>query len=415
MTSSALPMPPLRIVERRLRAITEHLASELSCPTPTAPAWNELDWRLAQAVAAMHGVAPLLATALRWEGPKGWRQYLEEQLTHTRLREDRLIQLLEQIDSQMRHDGIAIVPLKGSALRALGLYAPGERLMADIDLLVHPEDMNAAARALQALGYREWCITPRHRCFAAGSLDARSALGEHAQNPLKIELHERLTERLPLAETEITALVLPDRAHHGSNGYPSRAALLVHVMLHAAGNIVHRSVRLVHLIDIARLAARMTDADWSELVAYGGEERRLWWAAAPLMLTARYFQNALPRPILARFAADCPWLLARASRHRSLSDASYSDPMMAPLPGIAWSRSLGELARYVANRVRPSPQWQAQSAVLAQSYPWSTESPWLRRTHVQRILGWLSRPMRLETRISVQAALAPLSRPGESA
>jgi hypothetical protein len=415
MTSGAMPMPPLRVVQRRLRAITERLAAELSSPAPIAPPWSDLDWRLAQAVAAMHGVAPLLATALKWEGPAGWRHFLEEQRSHTRLREERLIRLLERIDSQARYDGIGVVPLKGAALRALGLYAPGERPMADIDLLVRQDDMDAAARMLGALGYREWCVTPRHRCFASGPLDARSALGDHAENPLKVELHDTLAERLPLAKTEITTLVLPRRLHPGSNDYPSKAALLAHVMLHAAGNMVHRAVRLIQLSDIARLAERMADADWSELLDCGGGDRALWWAAVPLTLTARYFPNAVPRSVLARLAALCPWLLARASRQWSLSDASYSDAVMAPFPGIAWSRSLAEMARYVANRVRPNREWHVQGALLAETYPWSAESPRLRRTHVQRVLGWFSQPMRLETRVSVQGALAQLRGPGELA
>ncbi|MGH8261204.1 MAG: nucleotidyltransferase family protein, partial [Steroidobacteraceae bacterium] len=127
---------PLRELERALGAVTERLALELSPPPPAPPAWSELEWTLAPAVAAMHGVAPLLASLSLRDRPNEWRAFLEHQRIMTSARQRRIGALLDELDGRARRAGIALMPLKGAALNALGLYAGGERPMADLDLLV---------------------------------------------------------------------------------------------------------------------------------------------------------------------------------------------------------------------------------------------------------------------------------------
>ena len=62
-------LPPLRIVRHGLRRSTEALAAELARPGGATPAWSELEWRLATAVAVAHGVSPLLCGCCAWENP----------------------------------------------------------------------------------------------------------------------------------------------------------------------------------------------------------------------------------------------------------------------------------------------------------------------------------------------------------
>jgi hypothetical protein len=76
-------LPPSTILQAMLRKITERFARELAEPAPLAPEWSEFEWIVARAVAAMHGVSPLLSRTLCWQGPVGWAEFLEEQRTHT--------------------------------------------------------------------------------------------------------------------------------------------------------------------------------------------------------------------------------------------------------------------------------------------------------------------------------------------
>src|SRR5882724_2742888 len=115
-------LPPPKVLQRTLRKITERLATELASPTDVTPDWSVLEWQLAKAVAALHGVSPLLSIRLKWDAPQGWLSFLQRQRAHVAIRHRRIEELLTQIDVRSRQEGIAIVGLKGAALHAMGLY-----------------------------------------------------------------------------------------------------------------------------------------------------------------------------------------------------------------------------------------------------------------------------------------------------
>jgi len=395
--------PSRDAVQAALRKTTEALASDLALVRTRVPQWSEFEWLVARAVATMHGVSPLLSGALRWQGPEHWVRFLKEQRAHTLRRHERASTLLQLLDEDARACGIALMGLKGAALHAIGLYAPGERPMADIDLLVREEDSEGAARLLQKLGFRETYATWKHRVFEPGDGRAPAAFGEHADNAMKIELHTRIREILPLRAVDISAqmFALPLRA--GLNGYPSRAALMMHLLLHASGAMVFRALRLINLHDIARLSALMTDADWEEFLRL-----RLWWALPPLSLTARYY-CCIAHRILAPVAAGCPWLLERKCRRQSLTEVSFSHLWISAFPGIEWAQSIHEMLAYAGQRLMPNAEVRAMRTVIAATQPCAAEDPWARLPQGRRILRWLvARQVRAETLRPVRMALAKL-------
>jgi hypothetical protein len=404
---AAMAMPSPRIMQAMLREITERLAAELDRPSAMAPDWSETHWRVAQAVAAIHGIAPLLAArGQAWRAPDAWSNFLAAQHAHTHERQKRIVGLLHLIDARARDSGIALMGLKGAALHARGLYAAGERPTADLDLLAPASELDAAARLLRELGYREVGATWKHRMFQPQSGTIASALGEHADNPIHIDLHGRIAERLPLVATDFTDLIVPPQLRPGVGDYPSTAALMLHVLAHAAGTLVHRGLRLIQLEDIVRIAARMDASDWRELLGYRGRERRLWWAAPPLLLAARYFPGRIASWALDELTRDCPRPLQLVSRRRELTDVSYSHAFIDPIPGIVWTRSPRGLLAYLLSRVRLSPEQRSQMQVLAGVEPWASQRQWFEQSHWRRLLCWLtSRPMRPETVQPVRAAL----------
>ena len=211
--------PSLARVASALRKTTETLARELAVPTTEAPLWSEFEWRIARAVAAMHGVSSLLFTGLRWQGPASWRQFLQEQWENSAARHLQLTHLWNAIDSQARHEGITVVALKGAALYASGIYAAGERPMGDIDLLIREEDATAVARLLELCDYVPSFTNRRHQVFQprTGKVPKGSRLGEHIDSPIKVEVHVRIAESLPVIETDITPYLFPGSARFGLN------------------------------------------------------------------------------------------------------------------------------------------------------------------------------------------------------
>jgi hypothetical protein len=401
--------PPLKLVRRGLRDTTEILANELAraLPGTDMPAWSELEWRLATAGAVAHGISPLLCRFSTWQRP-AWRRFLVEQRAHVEQRHDRIAALLRQIDAGARANGLPLMALKGAALHALGLYTAGDRPMADIDLLVDDAHAESAADLLASLGYEASFTQWKHRVFKPGGAAPVTELGEHRDTPTNIELHTRIHERLPIATVDITGQMRMGDAQPGINAYPSAGALMSHLLLHAAGNICGRSLRLIHLNDIALLATRMTPADWQPL--WSGDTP--WWALPPLRLVARYYRGAVPAAVLATLERQSPPLLRAFARRQTLTSLSCSNLWLNALPGLEWSRSPREAVQYLRNRLRPTQESVQERKDMLRTQAWLQGQEWVTLGHRRRLLTWLTRPVpRMDTLYVVRKALehgAPL-------
>jgi hypothetical protein len=409
MDSASLTLPPLGEIAAALLKTTETLAHALAVPAGEPPQWSEFEWHIARAATAMHGVTSLLDEGLRWNGPDSWRGFLSEQRDQTIGRHLQISRLLTAIDALACREGIALVALKGAALYATGIYKPGERPMGDIDLLVRDEDAAGAAALLDACNYEAAFSIGRHEVFQprVRRVPTSAALGEHVDNPIKIEVHTRIAEQLPVRTTDITRFIWPKDAHAGINPYPSAASLMMHLILHAAGNMRARALRLIQLHDIARLAMRFGPLDWQALLDAGAEGGGSWWMSAPLMLTARYYPSAIPPAVLASLNLQCPWLLRKHVRQQRLTDVSWSNIRIQAFPGVEWARSPLEAIQFMKSRIWPSRQARLELKEGAAQIPGSTTVPWYGISHAARILRWVfSRPPRVQTLLSVRAALA---------
>jgi len=203
MSSRCAVLPSLKTIRAGLHRTTEAIAAQLACPGGTTPDWNELEWRLAAAAAAAHGVSPMLWKCSGWTHPH-WRRFLESQHEHVAIRHARIAALLAHIDARACAAGLAITPLKGAALHALGVYAQGDRPMADIDLLVDADDIDPASRLMDEIGYVPSFDHWRHRVFKPVNGTPPAVLGEHRDTPVNIELHTRIRECLPVSVVDIT-------------------------------------------------------------------------------------------------------------------------------------------------------------------------------------------------------------------
>jgi hypothetical protein len=397
-------LPPLRRVKDGLRRTTETLATELARPGQPMPAWSDLDWRLASAAAAAHGVSPLLSRSSMWQNPV-WRHFLETQREHVEHRFARIAHLLDRIDDHARKAGVPMVALKGSALHAIGLYAPGDRPMADIDLLVSENHVARASELLQALGYIESFTQWKHRTFKPDGATPMAGLGEHRDTPINIELHTRIHERLPIETVDITERIYPRSPLPGLNPYPSNGALMSHLLLHAAGNLCGRSLRLVHLHDLSLLATRMLTSDWHALQKPSSGDAA-WWALPPLRLLSRYYANAVPRDVLASLEPACPAWLRLLSRHQTLTQVSCSALWLTALPGVEWSRSAREVGHCLLHRLRPTEEAKRERTDMVRTQLWLQGQSWVTQSHARRLLTRLTRPVpRMDTLYVVRAAL----------
>lgn len=402
MATGSPRLPPLSTVAAMLRATTECFAAELGKPRPVSPQWSEPEWRTARAVAAMHCVSGLLAGQLRWSGPTGWTAFLSEQREHIKSRQLRLLELLSRIDESCRLQGVPVQALKGAALHREGLYQPGERTMADLDLLSPPQHTERIVKILEDLGLRESHRTFKHRVFEPHEHTSPRSFGEHADNAVKVELHDRICEPLPHRLTDISQLIWPRDAFPGLNPYPSRAALMAHLLLHAAGGMAYRTLRLLQLHDIALLTRRLVPQDWETLLSW-----RPWWAWPPLQLAERYYGALGPRSEVAALRAGCPAILRLRSAGQRLTDVSLSRLWLEAFPGIEWAGSVGEAMTFIARRIVPSAEVLADREFAMATDPSLASGDWGGLSQGRRILRALRartpRPWPLH---NVRAALA---------
>jgi hypothetical protein len=404
MHSNPAPAGVTRIAAA-LDATTETLAAEIGEPRPAPPRWTEFEWRIATAASALQGISPLLRAVLRWRGPQSWEEFLDEQAEQGSVRHTASRAVLDGIDRAAGAAGIPLVALKGAALYACGFYAAGLRPMGDIDLLVKPEQRAALRPILAACGYVPAFVNRRHDVYRpeAARVPREHRLGEHADNPLKIEVHTHIAEALPLRPIDVSHLIWPSCAGPGINPYASDTALLAHLLLHAAGNMRARALRHIQLHDIALVASRLTPDDWDTAF-----ERDVlgWWAMPPLRLAARYHVRAIPEPVLARIEPYCTKRLLRHAARARISDVSWSKIRIEAFPGMEWSRSAGEACRLMASRVMPSRLALRELRTGAEQIPGAAAVPWYGLSHPARIVRWLCRkPPRVQTMLSVRAAL----------
>jgi hypothetical protein len=281
--------------------------------------------------------------------------------------------------------------------------------MGDIDLLVRPADVAAVIEVLEHCGYELAFDFRRHLTFQPKGWQTPTAirLGEHADNPVKIELHSKIAEHLPATEVDITGLLVPNAMESGLNAYPSLSSLLTHLLLHAAGNTRAHALRAIQLHDIALLVKRFNSGDWEQFLSMAAGGDRMWWAFVPLALTARYYPSAIPAEVIRRLKSDCPWLLQVTTRHQQLTGVSWSNIRIAAFPGISWSRSGLEALEFMRRRIWPTREARSELQESAAQIPQSSSVPWYGISHGARIMRWLfSRPPRVQTLLSVRAALA---------
>jgi hypothetical protein len=388
-----------------LCATTEHLAREINQPSVNPPQWSDVEWGIAKAVLALQGMSVLLANTVVWQGPADWQAFLATQKEQSLLRYARMAQQLEQLDDEFRSRRIPLVALKGAALYRMGIYQPGERPMGDIDVLVTPDGVAAARTAIESTGYELTFENRRHATFEPVGESKTIGFGEHLDHPLKIELHTKIAEQLPITETNITNTVYPCNPVPGLNQYPSLAELMRHLLLHAAGNMRARALRQIQLHDLARLAARMQATDWDELLATA-DSRGVWWAFPPLILAKRYYPDDIPASSIEATLPGCPALLRRVARRHELTDVSWSKIRIQAFPGIEWSSSPREAFVFAKSRVLPTREELAPVKYTAATQSWARQIPWYGQSHLTRIVRWMfSRPPRVQTLYSVREAM----------
>lgn len=223
------------------------------------------------------GLGPLLGhwlEARRLEAAPACAAVLELHLRHGRRRAERGRRLLADTLEILTAAGVPTIALKGAHTARAYFPEPGARPSSDIDLLVGPDALAAAERALSAAGHERAARQPRLGRSTwtppdgAGRL--RSLRLVHADDPYAIDLHGSLDRHFGVRMlgfgTVTESMAEPWPAVHPAGlalAHPYRAAYLA---LHVSNEITGATLlRLVELVLVARADLGADPGRWSEL------------------------------------------------------------------------------------------------------------------------------------------------------
>jgi hypothetical protein len=278
--------------------------------------------------------------------------------------------------------------------------------MSDVDLLIRPGDLERVEHALGALGYRRIATSSRHVSFMPAQKTVVTGFGEHEDNVVPIEVHSSVMELLPVRRTDITETLWPARPQPGLSSYADNRALMLHLLLHAAGNFRKRTLRHIQLHDIALLAGMLDAADWHSILRSRHDGSVHWWIYVPLAMTERYYEGSI-LPVTLRMARrNCPLVLRYGMRRPSLAGFSFSNLRIPAFPGLTWSQTPMEALRFMRSRIAPSRSALQALGEGVDANPRLKQLPWYDKPHAERIFRWMcGRAPRVQTVLSVREAI----------
>lgn len=316
--------------------------------------------------AFLSGMGPLLGWWLaqgKLDAPPPVAALLARHLDEGRRRAELLRRELQVILAELHRCGVRPIVLKGLHTGSVYFPEPGTRPSADIDLLVHPQDLEATARALDRLGFRE----ARRTTFAArsewvrvGASQKVADLEVHSPfNPWHVDLHCSLERwyfrglRVSLGDEVFdnpAAFEIDGLPANGLN-QPYLTALLA---LHTSYELVRtRMVWLTELAWVMRQDSARGTLDWNLLLdlLHGRGLGRFVYPA--LELVERFAPGTVDREVLEYAARQAPPRLPRVvnaverEHFGFLSKRSLDDKLM-------WARGFRELLLNFSEWIWPS-------------------------------------------------------------
>lgn len=198
-------------------------------------------------------------------------------------------------------NGIPYVILKGCA-SAEFYEDPSLRVMGDVDLYIHKEDLEKVRQLLLAEGYtQEVEDHPNHWAFRRDRIDVEvhwAVTGvPTADSGIILDYLSELLETASERTVGGEAMVLPDALRHG-------LVMLLHMVSHMTAG----GIGLRHLLDWLVFQNSMSEAEFLACFAEPLKRIRLWRFAQVLAAVGERYFHCAPRA----YSADVPEELARS-------------------------------------------------------------------------------------------------------
>ena len=380
-----------QLPSEKLMAVTNSLARWLpgGDETPalsdveTAVAqWTQPEWEAALWVVYWQNALPWLADRVAESGlvlPEEVNGRLQAINHASRERTKLMLDACVEILAAFKKAGIETILLKGAVLAPLIYQDSLQRPLADLDLLIRPQDV-AASRdiMLNQLGYRYYSRSAEDEVYLRGERQANIWAPDNVH---PVEVHFTLREEYAGIGYELAEVIWRESGErpywqNTTARIPNPAALLLHVCAHTTSDWIIQRGRLMHIDDIRQLCAAMQPADWQtfDRLVQPGTARFIYPALA---FVGKYTQLDIPANTLKSLRENCPPALLHWLAQTELAEASESNPTNRSGIGL-------DIARWLARSRLDMIRFWLRSFFprrynLAKRYPKLVETPfwWL--------------------------------------
>jgi hypothetical protein len=281
---------------------------------------DDADWNALLPLALAHGVAPLLHVNLKNRDlPDPIRAQLRALYVWNSIRNEVLLTEQTRLTAALSAHGVKVIPLKGPHLSELLYGDLAIRQVADIDVLIAPEDLRICDRVSSEMGFKR---------LVPGDIEELRGAGEFV---LTKEVESIMPQGVDVSKlVPVIALDLQQRLL--AYGAKDRLAQRVHKQGMTSENLLvylcinqvaHRFARLKYLLDVAQCLQKFSASlRWSEFLAASRELDFTPGIYLSLVWAREAASAPVPDSVL---AALRPGQMTRRSLSRSIGD----DPLHA--------------------------------------------------------------------------------------
>ena len=239
------------------------------------PALEDADWPLLVKTADHHGLGPLVFASLKKScllnaGPKSEIETLRLAYVRASVANRQAFQELSFLIDRFEREKIPLIILKGGALGVTIYPDTALRPMGDLDLLIAPDAVERARRALIEQGYVAYAEMSRG---FANRFSVEQAFLRKGNRPSQIDLHWHAFttpyyfERIPVEWFRRRTMEIS--INHRRAFAFSPTAQLLHLSVHY---MMHSYRRLIWSYDLALLIARRHEhIDWEDITGSAAE------------------------------------------------------------------------------------------------------------------------------------------------
>ena len=258
------------------------------------------DWNHLLALAARHGLMPLLCLHLEEQSapgaPPAAMAELRERRRESTMRSLFLAAELLKVLEMFRAHGVPALPYKGPVLSLLAYGALGLRESVDLDILIRKEDVRRARGLLFSLGYRSKPPLSDAQLAAILRFDYEAPVVRDEDQSM-VDLQWAAPPRflsLPVESVEFGPNSLDVQLAGRCVRTLSREDLLLALCSHGAK---HMWSTLLWIADVAALCEPPAVVDWERLLAQASAFRRRRVLLLGLFLARRLIGTAFPETI----------------------------------------------------------------------------------------------------------------------